>query len=44
METLRNDYEVLLEHAVKEKECEMRNTIIENEEMEDLAAQVFVYA
>ena len=40
MERLRSDYEVLLELAVKEKENEMRNTIIENEELEDLAAQV----
>ena len=40
MERLRYDYEVLLELAVKEKENEMRNTIIENEELEDLAAQV----
>ena len=40
MERLRSDYEVLLELAVKEKENEMRNTIIENEELEDLAGQV----
>ena len=43
MERLRYDYEVLLELAVKEKENEMRNTIIENEELEDLAAQVQYY-
>ena len=40
METLRSDYEVLLELAVREKEDEMRNTIIEDGEMEDLASQV----
>eukprot|EP00116_Pleurobrachia_bachei_P003526 sb/3463788/ len=37
LQTLRNDYEVLLELAVKEKEKEMRNTIIEDSELEDLA-------
>eukprot|EP00116_Pleurobrachia_bachei_P015739 sb/3476001/ len=40
LQTLRNDYEVLLELAVKEKEKEMRNTIIEDSELEDLAGQV----
>jgi len=33
---MRSDYEVLLELAVREKEDEMRNTIIENGELEEM--------
>ena len=40
MKTLKSEYENVLELEVRKKESEMRNTIIEDGELEDLASQV----